>query len=117
MERAQRQRSDRDTLDLDGGAVELERVRLGAALEPARHKEQHRLGAKPPHGEGEHRGRRGVEPLDIVYRQRHPRLRRQRAKEPEEAEGHRALVRQRLHPRPEEQRLLERRTLRLRKRL
>ena len=94
MERAQRQRSNVNQLEREcTGGRELERVRVCALLEPSRQEQQHRLGPQPSHGEREHRGRRGVEPLHVVDRQRHRRIGGQRAQEPEKPERHRALVR------------------------
>ena len=117
MECTERQRSNGNPLDRERRSPPAGADPVRRPPRSPRQEEQHRLAAQSSHGEGEHRGRRGVEPLDVVDRQRHRRLGRQRAKEPEEPEGNRALVRRRLCSRPKEQSLLERGALGLRQRL
>ena len=59
------------------GALELQRVRR-TLLEPARSEERHRLRLEAPQEEREHSGGRLVEPLEVVHRDQHAGLARQR---------------------------------------
>src|SRR5436190_4478266 len=69
MERADAERSHRQTPNALGVERALEHRRLCAAAEPPREQEPYALRGKPSQRERERAGRRGVEPLEVVDRE------------------------------------------------